>query len=139
MAYLYSSDKFKERFLTYPYDLYDNNKNLIDRQLVYESIFKVPNQNLGVVEKVEGLGGGSVFGIHSRFLAVENDFYIKTQTWSREVWSHEYGHVLGFSHNSNMTYKDGVTKKGYVDIVIELYGEMLDSGELPFIKSPYVQ
>jgi len=36
-----------------------------------------------------------------------------------------------------MTYKDGTTKTGYVDIVIRLFGDLIRVGDLPFWKNPY--
>lgn len=147
MAYLYSSSTFEQAFYNYEPTLYDNSKNPIDRKAVYQRFFSVANQNLGVTAKVEGLGGGAVFGIHQRMLTLDH-FYQKGSinrdgkvvAGSREAWAHEYGHVLGFSHDSNMTYQgtfDGV-KGGYVQIVMDVYEAMMFTDkELPFLTNPY--
>ena len=119
MAYLYSHPKFKDKFINFKHRLYDNNKKDIDREAVYNKIFTIQKQHFGVTTGVEGLGGGGVFGIHERFLA-NDDYYSQ-----------------GFSHASNMTYKDGTTKTGYVDIVIRLFGDLIRVGDLPFWKNPY--
>ena len=136
MAYLYSHPKFKDRFINFKHRLYDNNKKDIDREAVYNKIFTIQKQHFGVTTGVEGLGGGGVFGIHERFLA-NDDYYSQLSHWPLECWAHEFGHELGYSHASNMTYKDGTTKTGYVDIVIRLFGDLIRVGDLPFWKNPY--
>ena len=136
MAYLYSHPKFKDRFINFKHRLYDNNKKDIDREDVYNKIFTIQKQHFGVTTGVEGLGGGGVFGIHERFLA-NDDYYSQLSHWPLECWAHEFGHELGYSHASNMTYKDGATKTGYVDIVIRLFGDLIRVGDLPFWKNPY--
>lgn len=141
MAYLYSSSVFEKEFYNYKPVLYDNNKKPIDRVAVYRNFLAVKQQNIGVTLKVEGLGGGAAFGVHGRML--DNGAYFNpNHAWSREAWAHEYGHVLGFSHSSNMTYKGKLKEEektvyGYVDIVISVYKKMLESGEMPFSKNPY--
>ena len=136
MAYLYSSEKFRTRFMDFPHVLYDNGKKPINREAVYNKMFSVPHQVFGVTTGVEGLGGGNVFGIHQRFLQYD-DYYSQLSHWALECWSHEFGHVLDFSHDSNMTYRGGPDNKGYVDIVIRLYGDLLRNGDIPFWKNPY--
>ena len=136
MAYLYSHPKFKDKFINFKHRLYDNNKKDIDREAVYNKIFTIQKQHFGVTTGVEGLGGGGVFGIHERFLA-NDDYYSQLSHWPLECWAHEFGHELGYSHASNMTYKDGTTKTGYVDIVIRLFGDLIRVGDLPFWKNPY--
>ena len=124
MAYLYSSEKFRTRFMDFPHVLYDNGKKPINREAVYQSMLSVPRQVIGVTTGVEGLGGGSAFGIHQRFLT-NDDYYSQLSHWPLECWAHEFGHVIGFSHDSNMTYRGGKPANGYVDIVIRLYGDLL--------------
>ena len=136
MAYLYSHPKFKDKFINFKHRLYDNNKKDIDREAVYNKIFTIQKQHFGVTTGVEGLGGGGVFGIHERFLA-NDDYYSQLSYWPLECWAHEFGHELGYSHASNMTYKDRTTKTGYVDIVIRLFGDLIRVGDLPFWKNPY--
>ena len=136
MAYLYSSEKFRTRFMDFPHVLYDNGGNPINREAVYQSMLSVPRQVIGVTTGVEGLGGGSAFGIHQRFLTGD-EYYNQLSRWAFECWSHEFGHVIGFSHSSNMTYRGGPNNKGYVDIVINLYGDLLRNGDIPFWKNPY--
>lgn len=141
MAYLYSSDEFKNRFINFEYELYDNKKVPIDRRVVYEKILADRKLTIGVVEKVEGLASPSIFGVHQRFLdesAPNKRYYDPNDTRTRENWAHEFGHVLGYSHDSNMTYKSDNNKgHGYNEIVIKLYKEMLEAGELPFSQFPY--
>lgn len=136
MAYLYSSEKFRTRFMDFPHVLYDNGKKPINREAVYQSMLSVPRQVIGVTTGVEGLGGGSAFGIHQRFLT-NDDYYSQLSHWPLECWAHEFGHVIGFSHDSNMTYRGGTPPSGYVDIVIRLYGDLLRNGDIPFWKNPY--
>ena len=54
MAYLYSSEKFRTRFMDFPHVLYDNGKKPINREAVYNKMFSVPHQVFGVTTGVEG-------------------------------------------------------------------------------------
>ena len=45
-------------------------KKILIEKLFIIKIFTIQKQHFGVTTGVEGLGGGGVFGIHERFLAM---------------------------------------------------------------------
>ncbi|MDO4762906.1 MAG: hypothetical protein Q4A00_00770 [Flavobacteriaceae bacterium] len=145
MAYLYSTEKFKQEFMNYEHRLYDDKGVDIDREKVYANIFAFRRLAIGVVDGAEGLATLEPnhrqeyqFGVNQRFLDERGVYYQAENGHPKDTWAHEYGHVLGFNHDSNMTYVNN-EGNGYINIVIKLYQEMLESGELPFSQNPYAK
>ncbi|QZT37942.1 hypothetical protein K5X82_03335 [Halosquirtibacter xylanolyticus] len=134
MAYLYSSKRFEKAFKNYEGNLYDNNKNPIDRNKVYESMINKKLLNLGVVtgSGIGGLGGGAAFGVRSEYIT---KYAESNNNWPLEVYGHEFSHTIGFGHSSNLTYAN--ESKGLVPILQKVYTEMYADKDLPFIGDPF--
>ncbi|QZE12832.1 hypothetical protein K4L44_09550 [Halosquirtibacter laminarini] len=134
MGYLYSSKTFEDAFKNYEGILHNNNGDPIDRDAVYLSMINKPKLNLGVVtgSGIGGLGGGSAFGVRSEYI---QKYCTLGNNWPLEVYAHEFSHTIGFGHSSNMTY--GNSKGSLVNIVKQVYLEMHNKGDLPFIGDPF--
>ncbi len=151
MAYIFSSDDFENDVKNAPYD-FKNNDKVLDKDAIVKGYRSIALQRLGIVIKpgLGGLGGGATFGIRREYMdnsrGNKDPYYTPIDlksSWARfplEAWIHEFGHVVGYGHNGNMTYfganKDG-DLEGLPPIVMSIYQKMLKSKELPFTKYPY--
>jgi hypothetical protein len=146
LSFMYSSQEFENKVNGWPKSstttnnanqLKDNNKNVLDAKTVIARARGVKHLNMGTVGGVAGLGGGSVFGIApycytEQYHSIGNKIH-----WGREVIYHEFGHCMGFSHNSSMTYGDAWTRLGQ-----EVSYELAVDGKLPindYVNSKWVR
>lgn len=148
LNYMFSTDEFKKRVLEYPYDFYDDsNKTPLNKENVYRGYIQNRRQALGTIVKggLGGLGGGETFGLNRDYcLGHDNNFY-DSKKWyvALDTYIHEFGHVVGYGHDGNMTYPqehDVNGKKvrtGMVPLGMELYHQMLNNKQLPFNEFPY--
>ena len=127
LAYLFSTEAFKRGLLAAEGSLYaDNNCTPVDVEKLYDRIFELPALVYGHVTGVNGLGGGSVFGL-AEWCYLEH--YADDNCVTRTIF-HEFAHCLGFSHSGNMTYENGLGK-GWVALCSGLYTRMSIDEELP--------
>lgn len=127
LSYLFSTDEFKRELFAAEGRLYaDNNRTQVDVEKLYGRIFKLPALVYGHVTGVNGLGGGSVFGL-AEWCFLEH--YADDNCVTRTIF-HEFAHCLGFDHSGNMTYENGLGK-GWVALCSGLYTRMSVEGELP--------
>ncbi|WP_104641301.1 porin family protein [Helicobacter bizzozeronii] len=87
----------------------------LTNQQVYNQYTSGANVAIGIIGPnsgaVVGLGGPSVFGVKPYLLKFKNTDYnfapFQNTTDAMDTILHEYGHVMGYSHDGNMTYPNG--------------------------------
>ncbi|GMB93615.1 Outer membrane protein HomA [Helicobacter bizzozeronii] len=137
MSYLFSSPEFKDAVLNTQFNFANGpgnesvaiprnlNGTLQDWQIQYwlknEDVYKryisgtSPNWAIGVIGPnsgaVVGLGGPGVYGVKPNLLEFKNSDYnfgpFQNTTGAMDTILHEYGHVMGYGHDGNMTYPNG--------------------------------
>jgi len=99
-GFMIASDEFHEGFLAEK--ILDNDGETLlteaQKEEVYQRILDKEFLQMGKVVNVSGLGGGNVLGVAEHVL---RDYLINNQF---SVVSHEFGHIVGYSHDSGMTY-----------------------------------
>ncbi len=131
LAYLIQAEETRTAFLAEP--ITGNDKVLLtaeQKQEAFKKILDMSTINCGVVVNVSGLGGGSTFGLANHVL---HD-YLTMDICSIAV--HEIGHMVGFSHDSSMTYPTA-DKRGAVVATGIIYKDMLAKKQLPITTSNY--
>ncbi len=127
LSYLFSTEEFKRELLAAEGRLYaDNHRTPVDVEKLYGRIFELPALVYGHVTGVNGLGGGSVFGL-AEWCYLEH--YADDNCVTRTIF-HELAHCLGYNHTGNMTYENGLGK-GWVALCSGLYTRMSVAEELP--------
>lgn len=130
MAFMFASPEFNEELQKYDGILYDNAKNPINLDNLRNTIRRHAGLSLGRVVGVGGLGGGQTYGLAD--YCYTGVYHNSTpegsnpHNYARQAMFHEYGHCLGYSHNSNMTYGDCWTV-----ICAKVFVEMGRAGLLP--------
>lgn len=130
MAYMFASPEFNEELETYDGILYDNAHNPIVLDNLRSNIRNHPGLRLGRVVGVGGLGGGETYGLAD--YCYTGVYHNSTpegsnpHNYPRQAMFHEYGHCLGYSHDSNMTYGDQWTV-----LCATVFVEMGRAGKLP--------
>ena len=112
-----------------------------EKGMVYQKLIDIEYFRVGRCTIVEGLGGGSAFGLSERYL---NNYLQKVD---RSKWpfydvmttgAHEVGHMLGYSHDSNMTYSINVTPdQGISEVGSRVLNILLDSYDYPVNSNNY--
>ncbi|WP_029280288.1 hypothetical protein [Pedobacter borealis] len=103
------------------------------KEAVYQKIMDIPKFNCGVVSTVngvQGLGGGSTFGMEEAF--VLNNF-MKYNVAGMAM--HEIGHMVGYSHSSSMTYE--INGHGATIPMGPIYRDLIAKNELPIRPTNY--
>jgi len=118
MAYYLSSDNFSSIINTNTIKLdganvnwynstwgsYDNNSVIVTRMREIDAIFRIGVVHGGVAS---GLGGGDVHGLAPHVLSdamISSEWNDKVRNNFAAIWFHEFAHIFGFGHDSNMTY-----------------------------------
>lgn len=137
MAFMFSSPEFKEELRNWDGKLYDDSKNPINIDQLITKIRNHGGLNLGKIKDgitVAGLGGGQTYGLNtSCYTGVYHDktaVGANPHNFPREAMFHEYGHCLGYGHNSNMTYGAGWTV-----ICAQMFVQLGREGKLPVPNS----
>lgn len=131
LAYLFQAEETRAAFLAEP--VTDNNKVLLtteQKQEAFKKILDMPEFNCGVVVNVSGLGGGSTYGVADHVL---KDYLTKDVCF---IAVHEIGHMIGFSHDSSMTYPTP-DNRGAVVATGNAYKEMLAKKQFPVTTGNY--
>ena len=131
MAYIFASPEFVAELQLYKGKLLDNEHNPIDLGQLRQNIRTHSGLTLGRVEGVGGLGGGRTYGLadycyREVYWDWNPDPAADPHTYVRMAMFHEYGHCLGYSHDSTMTYGEQWTV-----LCATLYVEMGRAGKLP--------
>ena len=131
MAYMFSSKEFNAEMQNYAGLLRDNVGNPIDLDKLRETIRTHSGLTLGLVTGVGGLGGGRTYGLadycyREVYWDWEVNPFDNPHTYVRQAMFHEYGHCLGYSHDSTMTYGDVWTV-----LCAEMFVRMGSEGKLP--------
>ncbi|MNR00730.1 hypothetical protein D3C85_1165130 [compost metagenome] len=130
LAYLFQADATRSLFIAEP--ITGNDKVLLttaQKQEAFKKIIDIPKFNCGVVVNVSGLGGGSTFGVANHVL---NDYLTKDICF---IAVHEIGHMIGYSHDSSMTYP--ANNRGAVVATGNVYKDMLAKDQLPIKTGNY--
>lgn len=129
MAYMFSNDEWQAAFLAYE-GLYKNDGTTLltraDRENLINRIINWSKFNTGLVGggSAVGLGGGQTLGVAEYVLLSQY-----TEKW-RDVFFHELGHCLDFSHSSNMTYPGN--NKSFYQACQPTYGKLLRTKQFPY-------
>ena len=139
MAYMFASPEFEAALEGYRGKMYLNRTlenpdvegNIVDVDLVREQLRRHSGLTLGLVTGVGGLGGGRTYGLADYcYRQVYWDWdanpLANPHTYVRQAMFHEYGHCLGYGHDSDMTYGDKWTV-----LCAEVFVEMGSEGKLP--------
>ena len=131
MACMFASTEFNIRMERYKGKLTDNNGAAIDLDELRERIRTHDGLTLGLVTGVGGLGGGRTYGLadycyREVYWDWDANQLANPHTYVRQAMFHEYGHCLGYSHDSTMTYGDQWTV-----LCAEVFVEMGAAGRLP--------
>lgn len=127
MAYLFSTDEFWNMLESYQGKLFkDNSRTEVDVKDLYDRIFCLPALVYGQVTGVNGLGGGSIFGL-AEWCYWEH--YADAGCITHTLF-HEFAHCLGYTHEGNMTYENNLGR-GWVSICGELYRRLGIEQKLP--------
>ena len=109
MAYMFSTEEFNTEMEAYDGRLLDNGRNPIDLEQLRERIRNHAGLSMGSVSGVGGLGGGETYGL-APYCYTENYYDFNeggpAHTYARNALFHEFGHCIGYNHNSTMTYGD---------------------------------
>lgn len=136
MAVMFSSDIFRDSLLNFKGSIHADNGKEIDREALLKAMLNKSNLMFGVVTGpgIAGLGGGIYLGLREEYLG---GFYYQNRVsidcnWVLHVWIHEFGHCLGYSHNSSLCY-------GSVpdNIVPKVYRYMIKKLMLPYTINPF--
>lgn len=131
MAYMFSSAEFNAELENYAGRLTDNAGNPIDIDDLRGKIRTHSGLTLGLVTGVGGLGGGRTYGLadycyREVYWDWEENPFENPHTYVRQAMFHEYGHCLGYSHDSTMTYGDVWTV-----LCAEVFVRLGSEGKLP--------
>lgn len=130
MAFMFSSPEFSEALDKYDGILLDNSGNAIELNSLRTRIRNHGGLVLGRVVGVGGLGGGNTYGLADYcYTGVYFDSTApgsNPHNYARMAMFHEYGHCLGYSHSSNMTYGDKWTV-----LCANVFVSMGSQGKLP--------
>ena len=135
-AYLIQAEETKTAFLNEP--IYDNDGvtllTLEQKKVAFQKFIDITNINGGVVVNVSGLGGGSTFGVANHIL---RDYLTKDPCL---ITIHEMGHMIGYSHDSSMTYPKKIDNvdRGATVAIGKIYMQLLKSDAFPIkVKNYY--
>lgn len=127
MAYLFSTNEFREMLGTCQGKFFkDNQGTEIDTKDLYNRIFNLPALVYGRVSGVNGLGGGTIFGL-AEWCYLEH--YADAGCITHTLF-HEFAHCLGYTHEGNMTYENNLGR-GWVSFCGELYRKLGMEKKLP--------
>lgn len=135
MGFMFSSPEFSAELDTYEGILKDNNGNVIALDALRTKLRNFNKLRFGKVVSVGGLGGtGGTYGLadycykgvyHDKTAANSNP-----HNYARQAMFHEFGHCLGYNHNSNMTYGDKWTV-----LCAKIFVQLGREGKLPVSNS----
>lgn len=127
MAYLFSTEEFKDELYSFQGRLYkDNKKTPVEVNKLYLRIFNLPALVCTLVTGVNGMGGNNVLGLADWcYLSHYSDDKGITHTIF-----HEFAHCLGYTHDGNMTYENNLGR-GWVALCGRLYRKMGVEKQLP--------
>lgn len=133
-AYMYTDSLLRSRLINEPITGDDGKTWLTtaEKEADWLKAQAVTNINCGLTDtrKVNGLGGGSSIGLPD-WLTLN---YMST---SYSTPFHEFGHILGYSHASSMTYPQN--NHGVVPVFMTRQDEMMASGDFPVRLDNYYQ
>ncbi|MDR7373018.1 hypothetical protein [Flavobacterium aquidurense] len=136
-AYLMQTEEAKNAFLEEP--IYGNDgvtlMTLEEKKVAFQKFIDITNINGGVVVNVSGLGGGATFGVANHVL---HDYLTKDPCF---ITIHEMGHMIGYNHDSSMTYPKKIDNvdRGATVAIGKIYTQLLKSDAFPIkVKNYYM-
>lgn len=116
----------------------DDGKSLLtarEKQSDMSRLKSISRIDVGVVSSggsAVGLAGIGVYGLSGKL-------YKESYTWASTVLGHEFAHMLGYNHGSNMTYPQVIDgrSQGFGVLVQQLWNKAILADELPISASKY--
>lgn len=136
-TYMFSTNEYRDGLYALQGQLYsdDAGKNIVDTHKLYnENILQPKTLHLGVAS-IGGFAGGHIwYFIEDAYMTHYADDAVSFN--NLVIW-HEFGHVLGYGHEGNMTYpnKDNVGWANYTGI---LYYNMSKEKKLPIYSRRFL-
>ncbi|NLR77977.1 hypothetical protein [Chitinophaga eiseniae] len=131
MAYHFMNDSLERLYVDEPITENDGVTFITadKKKTLFQKYKDISFMKTGVVTHVDGLGGGSVFGVGNSVLGG----YLSSSPCFITI--HEMGHMLGYGHTSTMTYpKDN---HGAVVPTGRVWSAMLTANDFPIQKNNY--
>ena len=132
LGYTFASKVFKEAFLKE--HLVKNSGITVmtseEKKKLYQKIIDKEFLKCGQVSRVNGLGGGKG---GATFRLSEGVLKKVLTDKRKDTAPHEFGHCLGYSHSSNMTYPievEGI-KKGFSILTVLIMKDLLSKKDFP--------
>ena len=131
LGYVMQSEKARLAFIAEP--LYNNDRILLtdsEKKQAYERFLSIPLFRCGVCVNAPGYAGGSTFGL--------GEVILKSHTTQEICFTavHEMAHMLGYSHDSNLTFLSADGKGAVLPLAL-IYQDMISQKELPVLKTNY--
>lgn len=125
MSYMYSTDEFARALQEFGPLHSDNNKTLIDKNVLLRKAINHSGLRFGHCTTVYGLGGGETFGLHEEIFY---EHYPDDKSITETIF-HEFAHCIGYGHNGNMTYEQ--TGPGWITLCHKVYTDLALAKKLP--------
>lgn len=138
MAFMFASEEFNVEMNAYEGKLKDNGGKPINLDALRQRIRSHGGLVLGRVVGVGGLGGGNTYGLAD--YCYKGVYFDATapgshpHSYPRQAMFHEYGHCLGYSHSSTMTYGNQWTV-----LCATVFVAMGQEGKLPVCSKEQVE
>ncbi len=132
MAYMFSTPEFDEALEAHDGILKDSSGNPIDIDFLRQRLYGPRSLAMGNVGGVGGLASQSQYSLayYVYEYAYSNHDTNNPHNYNRDTLFHEFGHVLGYNHSSNMTYGDVWTV-----FCSNIYFDLGQQGRVPVPKS----
>ena len=125
MSYMYSSGAFEMALHEFGPLHKDNNKTVIDKNVLLKQVLNHSGLRFGHCSGVNGLGGGVTYGLNE-WCYLEH--YADDTNETHTIF-HELAHCLGYGHDGNMTYEQ--TGAGWITLCANVYRSLSLNKELP--------
>lgn len=128
MACMFSSDEFRDKLYGWG-DLIDGN-SVLSKDDVYQRATRTGNFRIGNASGVQGSrgSGGMILAGYKFYNHYVDDECDSHYGASAATFFHEFGHMMGYSHNGNMTYE---SSPGWVTLCHQVLEDLSLKKKLP--------
>lgn len=126
MAYMYSTPEFESALHAWGPLYSDGNQTLVDKTALLKRTLAQNALKFGHVIGVNGLGGGSTYGLAD---FIFQGHYADDNLSTTDMF-HEFAHCLGYGHSGNMTYAPA-DAPGWTALCTNMYCDLSVAKKLP--------